>query len=357
MSMVFSLAPTITTTFQIPPSNASFLNIGFVGAGLLSPIFGYYADKKGTKTVLILGTLIFTLGHFMAALSTSIELYFVARLLVGLGYACILGLIVSYLSKLLDQRHMGPTSAFLKLAFALGVFISPILSGIIVSAFGFRFLYESLTVLSLILFANLFWIPEVKSEHGDHLTLDEVKALFKNKTVLSFLGVSLATGLPGYLFFNFLSIYLSEVGYTQNSISLIYSMIGLGSIASAFVIFFLNKRLGLIRIFKAGLIVTIAGLIPMLTMNPLIIIVLAPLFSLGYDAITGLINPVLALEYPRQSGTVIMTVSLLGAVYGLLVNGLGPWMYTAFGFAGMILIAIAATVLGTLSLQRALKRV
>lgn len=357
MSMVFSLAPTITATFNIPSSNASFLNIGFVGAGLLSPIFGYYADKKGTKTVLIIGTLIFASGHGLAALSTRVELYFLARLLVGLGFASILGLNVSYLSKLLDHSRMGHTSAFLKLAFALGVFTSPIVSGILVELYGFRFLYGSLTLLSLALFVGLFWIPKVGSVHGDHLTLKEVKELFKNKTVRSFLGVTLATGLPGYLFFNFLSIYLSEAGYTQNTISMIYSMIGLGSISSAFVIFFLNKRLGLIRIFKAGLIVTIIGLLPMLTLNPLVVIILAPFFSLGYDAITGLINPVLALEYPRQSGTVIMTVSLLGAIYGLVINGFGPLLYTSFGFGGMILIAITGTLLGTVFLQRALKRV
>jgi DHA1 family multidrug resistance protein-like MFS transporter len=357
MSMVFSLAPTITTTFNIPASNASFLNIGFVGAGLLSPIFGYYADKKGTKSVLIIGTLIFASGHALAAVSTGVEMYFLARLLVGLGFASILGLIVSYLSKLLDHSRMGHTSAYLKLAFALGVFTSPIMAGALVTRFGFRFLYESLTVVSLILFAGLFWIPQVGMSHTDHLTLKEVWALFKNKKVRNFMGVSLATGLPGYLFFNFLSIYLSEAGYTQNTISMIYSMIGLGSIASAFVIFFLNKRWGLIRIFKAGLVVTIIGLLPMLTLNPLIVIILAPFFSLGYDAITGLINPVLALEYPRQSGTVIMTISLLGAIYGLVINGLGPLLYTAFGFGGMILIAITGTLCGTLSLQRALKRV
>lgn len=357
MSMVFSLAPTISATFDLPASNATFLNIGFVGAGLLSPIFGFYADKKGTKPILIIGMFIFTLGHILAFISTSVTLYFTARFLVGLGYSAILGLIVSYLSKLLDHKHMGSTSAYLKLAFALGVFISPLMAAEIVKLTSFKFLYQSLSVISALLCLGLLWIPSVSSKHTDHLTFKELRTLFKDKTVLRFLGVSLATSLPGVVFFNFLSVFLNDNGYTQSTISSIYTMIGLGSIASAFVIFFLNKRFGMITIFRWGLWVTIAGLIPMITLSPVVIIGISVFFSLGYDTIVGLINPVLALEYPRQSGSVIMMVSLLSAVYGLLINILGPILYTQFGFMSMVLIGLISAILGTLSLHSALKRV
>lgn len=357
MSMVFSLAPTITAFFGLPASNATFLNIGFVAAGLLSPLFGYAADRHGAKPVLILGTLIFVLGHGLAAFSTTVWLYFTARFLVGLGYSALLGLIVSYLSKLLDHSKMGSISAFLKLAFALGVFVSPVLAGTLVNWIGFQYLYLVLTGFGALLLLGLFWIPSISLSHEGHVTLKEVRELFKNKTVLSFLGVSLATALPGTVFFNFLSVFLSEKGYAQGNISLIYSMIGLGSIASAFVIFFLNKKLGMIRIFKYGLWITLIGLIPMLSLNPILIIVLAPFWSLGYDAIVGLINPVLAIEFRRHSGTVIMSVSLLNAIYGILINVLGPGLYQSFGFMGMLVIGILGTSLGTLSLHHALKKV
>lgn len=357
MSMVFSLAPSITANFGLPASSATFLNIGFVGAGLLSPIFGYYADKKGTKPILILGMFIFTSGHVLAFISKNVIVYFAARFLVGLGFSAILGLIVSYLSKLLDHKHMGSTSAYLKLAFALGVFVSPLMAAELVKLTSFTFLYQSLSLISGLLCLGLLWIPSVSSNHTDHLTLKELRTLFKDKTVIRFMGVSLATSLPGLVFFNFLSVYLNDNGFTQSAISTIYTMTGLGSIASAFVIFFLNKRFGMITIFRWGLWVTIAGLIPMITLNPMIIIVISVFFSLGYDTITGLVNPVLALKYPRQSGSVIMMISLLGAIYGLLVNILGPILYTQFGFMVMVLIGLISAVLGTLSLHSALKRV
>jgi MFS family permease len=357
MSMVFSLAPSITSYFSIPSSNATFLNLGFVAAGLLSPIFGYLADKRGTKAILITGAFIFVLGHLLAAFSTTVIMYFSARFLVGLGYSAILGLIVSYLSKFLDHKHMGHTSAFLKLAFALGVFISPILASSIVEATSFKSLYLGLTFISLGLFLALFMIPHVSSSHQDHLTLNDIKILLKDKTVRKFLGVTLSTGLPGVIFFNFLSVFLSENGYTQLQISSIYSMIGLGSISSAFVIFFLNKRFGMTKLFQGGLYVALVGLIPMMSLNPLIIIPVSLVFSLGYDTIVGLINPILAVRYSRQSGTVIMLVSLLGAVYGLLVNGFGPLFYQSFGFLGMILLCLIGTIAGTLFLHSTLKEV
>lgn len=212
MSMVFSLAPTITAFFGLPASNATFLNIGFVAAGLLSPVFGYAADRQGTKQILILGTLIFVLGHGLAAISTSVWLYIMARFLIGLGYSALLGLIVSYLSKLLDHSRMGSISAFLKLAFALGVFVSPVLAGTLVNWVGFQVLYLILTLIGALILWGLFWIPSIGLSQEGHVTMKEVRTLFRNKTVLAFMGVSLATALPGYAFFNFLSVFLSEKG-------------------------------------------------------------------------------------------------------------------------------------------------
>lgn len=357
MSMVYSLAPTIAAAFQMPASNAPFLNIGFVSAGLLSPVFGVWADKQGTKKVLIIGSLIFTLGHGLGAISNSIGIYFTARLLVGLGYSAILGLTVSYLSKLLHHDRMGSVSAYLKLAFALGVFVAPIMAATVVQWLGFQSLYVCFTVISVFLSIGLILIPDVRIKHGDHVTMEEVKTLFRNKSFWYFMGVSLATSLPGVLFFNFLSVYLNELGYAQSMISAVYSLAGMGTIASAFVILWLNQRFGMIRLFRYGLYLTLFGLLPMLFFNPILLFIATAVFALGYDTIVGLINPVLAMEYPRHSGTVIMMISLLGAVYGTLTNVFGPALYGSLGFPGLMVIGIAGTLLGTLSLQRALKRV
>jgi hypothetical protein len=95
----------------------------------------------------------------------------------------------------------------------------------------------------------------------------------------------------------------------------------------------------------------------MVSLNPLIIIPVSVVFSLGYDTIVGLINPILAVRYSRQSGTVIMLMSLIGAVYGLLVNGFGPLFYQSFGFLGMILLCLFGTVAGTLFLHSTLNEV
>ncbi len=357
MSMVFALAPTITTYFNIPSSNATFLNIGFVSAGLFSPIFGFLADRKGTKPILIIGAIIFAFGHLCAAFSTGVTAYFVARFLIGLGYSSILGLNVSYLSKLVDHSHMGHTSAFLKLAFALGVFVSPIFAATLVDLTNFQFLYLFLFGGGLLLVLCLFTIPQVKNAHQDHLTLKDIQILFKDKIVLKFLTVSLATSIPGTVFFNFFSIFLSEHGYSQVSISSIYTMIGIGTIASAFMIFFLNQRFGMTKLLQWASWWTIAALLPMLSLTPIIVIPVAVLFALGYDTLVGLINPVLALRYHKQSGSVIMMVSLLSAIYGILVNIFGPFLYQSFGFAGMITIGLLGAIGGGLALHSALKGV
>ncbi len=357
MSMVFALAPTITTYFKIPSSNATFLNIGFVSAGLLSPIFGFLSDRKGSKPILIIGAMIFALGHLLAAFSTTVPVYFLARFIIGLGFSSILGLNVSYLSKVVDHTHMGHISAFLKLAFALGVFVSPIFAATLVDLTSFQFLYLFLFGLSLILVFGLFTIPHVKNAHEDHLNIKDIQVLFKDKTVLKFLAVSLATSIPGIVFFNFFSIFLSENGYSQVAISSIYTMIGIGSITSAFLIFFLNKRFGMTKLFQWALWWTIVAMLPMLSLMPAIVIPISVVFALGYDTIVGLINPVMALRYHKQSGTVIMMFSLLNAIYGIIVNVFGPLLYQKFGFAGMVIIGLLGAIAGSLALHSALKEV
>lgn len=357
MSMVYSLAPTITTNLNLKLSDAPLLNIGFLGAGLLAPFFGYSADKRGAKTVLILGSAIFTAGHFLAAFSTSIPVYVLARTMVGLGYTAIVGLIVSYLAHLTSHEEMGPISAFLKLAFALGVFAAPLVAVELVTRFDFKTLYLAITAIGALLTIAMFFITDVRSEHSETMNLKEVNVLLKNKKLWLFMGVSLATSLPGILFFNFLSVYLSDVGFSQSAVATVYSLAGIGTIASAFVIYFLNKRFSLLTIFRQGLVVSLVALVPILTMVPSIVVGVTVLFALGYDTIVGLINPVLALEYPRHSGTVIMLISLLGAVYGILINLIGPMMYPSVGFFGMIAVAVLGMILGMVSLHMALKKV
>ena len=357
MAMVFSLAPAVTARYGIDPAYATYLNLGFVGAGLLSPLFGVWADHQGTKKVLLLGLFWFALSHLATAFAPTAITYVLGRLAIGLGYYAVYGLIVSYLSKSVEHVHMGTVSAGLKLAFALGVTIAPIFSGLMVEWVGFEGLYLSLGSVSLIIGLNLLHAPNSGHDPDERFTLDQLWSLLKDPAVRRYLLLALGVGLPGVSFFNYFSVFLAQSGYTQIAISNAYTWAGLGAIASAFVIMWLSQRWGMTRLLSISLLASALVILPMLSLNPVWIIALSILFSLAYDTTVGLAFPVLALRFRKASGSVIMLMTLINAVLGLIINLSGPFLYQTFGFSVLLALAFLGAVSGWLALRQAVKGV
>jgi MFS transporter, YNFM family, putative membrane transport protein len=357
MAMVFSLAPTVTARYGIDPAYATYLNLGFVGAGLLSPIFGVWADHQGTKKVLLLGVFWFALSHGFTAFAPTAITYVLGRLSIGLGYYAVYGLIVSYLAKSVDHAHMGKVSAGLKLAFAIGVTVAPILSGLMVEWIGFEGLYLSIGGLGLLIGVNLLSAPNSGHDPDERFTWSQLKALISDPSVKRYLLLALGVGLPGVSFFNYFSVFLAQSGYTQLAISNAYTWAGLGAIASAFVILWLSQRYGMTRLLGISLFASGVVLIPMLSLNPLWIIALSILFSLAYDTTVGLAFPVLALRFRSASGSVIMLMTLINALIGLIINVSGPFLYQTLGFRSLLLMAMMGAFSGWLALRQAVKGV
>ena len=357
MAMVFSLAPTVTARYEVDPAFATYLNLGFVGAGLLSPIFGVWADHQGTKKVLLLGLFWFAFSHVFTAFAPSALTYVLGRLSIGLGYYAVYGLIVSYLSKSVDHAHMGKISAGLKLAFALGVTIAPILSGWLVTWIGLEGLNLSLAAVTVLIGLNLLSAPNSGHDPDERFSLEQFKALVADSAVRRYLLLALGVGLPGVSFFNYFSVFLAQAGYSQIAISNAYTWAGVGAILSAFVILWMSQRWGMTRLLGISLLASGVVMLPMLSLNPMLIIALSLLFSLAYDTTVGLAFPVLALRFRSASGSVIMLMTLINAVLGLIINLSGPLIYQALGFRALLIIAILGAFSGWLALRQALKGV
>jgi len=73
--------------------------------------------------------------------------------------------------------------------------------------------------------------------------------------------------LPQNTIFSFLSIYLNSIGETQESISFIYTIIGLGTVGSGFVIIFLGHKYKFRDLLKYG-IIGIICVLPLISPEP-----------------------------------------------------------------------------------------
>lgn len=127
-----------TTTFLLAPigkefsldakmtgliGTMSFLGM-FIGAGLS----GILGDKFGRKTMLLIGIALWGIGSFLLAWSPSIEIFYAARVLLGLGMGTHFPMTQSMLSEIIPSQHRGRYISLLEggwpIAFLLGGIIS-----------------------------------------------------------------------------------------------------------------------------------------------------------------------------------------------------------------------------------------
>src|SRR5690554_6890417 len=160
MSMVMPLAPIISTIYQINPSTITYLNMGYAASGLLSPIFGYWADHFSMKKIIILSTLFFAFGSFIVSINTK-EMYVFGRFLLGIGYYNLSSIIMSYTSTIVTNNRLGLVSGLYKVAFSLGAFASPIIGLQLLKVIAFDDIYLLLLLFSVVFVLFFFFFLDV----------------------------------------------------------------------------------------------------------------------------------------------------------------------------------------------------
>ncbi|MDG1703355.1 MAG: MFS transporter [Pseudomonadales bacterium] len=119
-------------------------------SGLLGPLQGWLVDRYGPRRILIIGTVIFSIGFFVFSLVESITTYFVAFILIALGsslggFATLMVSIVSWF-----DAHRAKAIAMSQIGFSAGGLCVPfVMMGL--EAFGWRSmaLYSGILILVL----------------------------------------------------------------------------------------------------------------------------------------------------------------------------------------------------------------
>lgn len=173
--LLFSTFVTIEAmTFQAPAlpsivrhygvsmnSSALIILVFFVASTTCSPIMGRLADAIGRKKMLLIGLVVFSVSEFAAAVSPTFELLLAARLLQGLGVACIMPVVLAYIGFLFPDERRGMALGIFTAAMGLGATTGALLGGLLVDAFGWQIIYwlsGLLGAVGLLLIAAL--VPE-----------------------------------------------------------------------------------------------------------------------------------------------------------------------------------------------------
>ena len=357
MSFILSVQPTLAVFFGIPVANVPYLNIGFIASGMLVPLFGYFADKKGLKTMMVLGAFIFSLGALLTSFASNAVIYFFTRMMIGIGHNVFFALVAVYYARLVDPKILVKVSGYFKLAFAAGIFMAPIAGAITVKFFTFQKFYLLSFALSLIFAIILTRIPVIENVHSTPVTLNDFKSLFKIRFVRWLLLGSFLLSIAPNTIFSFLSIYLNSIGEAQESISFIYTVIGLGTIGSGFVIIFLGHKFHFKDLLKYGIIGIIITIPFMFTLSPWLILPTSFAFALAFDLVLGVLYPVASSLPVKNSASLTALVSLTMSVTALLASFINPILYQAYGFRLLVFIVFVSSIFSYLSIRHSFKLV
>ncbi|XP_066151668.1 facilitated trehalose transporter Tret1-like [Euwallacea fornicatus] len=107
---------------QIDASQASLIaSILCIGAAIGPFLFGFSADKIGRKKTLIAISLPMTAGMTFLAFTNKVEIYYLGRLLYGIGTGGIFTVLTMYTGEITSDSNRGKFSCILGIFVALGV--------------------------------------------------------------------------------------------------------------------------------------------------------------------------------------------------------------------------------------------
>jgi predicted MFS family arabinose efflux permease len=324
---------------------------------MLVPLFGYFADQKGLKNMLVLGTFIFSIGALLTSFATSPTIYFITRLIIGIGHNVFFALVAVYYARLVDPKILVKVSGYFKLAFALGIFAAPIVGAITVKYFSFQLFYLFSFGLSFIFALLITRIPVVQNTHLVPVTMNDFKSLFKIRFVKWLLIGTLFLAIAPNTIFSFLSIYLNSIGETQESISFIYTIIGLGTVGSGFVIIFLGHKYKFRDLLKYG-IIGIMLVIPLIfSLQSWIILPASFVFALSFDLVLGVLYPVASSLPVKNSASLTALLSLTMSLTSLVVSFINPMLYQMFGFRLLLVNVFISSILAYFAIQKTFRLV
>jgi DHA1 family 2-module integral membrane pump EmrD-like MFS transporter len=260
------------------------------GFSISQLFYGPLSDRLGRKNMLIAGLIIFTLSCLWSVAAHTYHYFVIARAIQGVGAGACMTMSRAILRDCFDGKNYIYVASFLSTGFALGLGISPVIGGHLLTYFSWRSEFVFLAVIGLLMtVAFLKYLPETyvkektKSSQRTFVikTLKNYGTIFKNRLFMCYLlggvmayGVIIAyTTIAPLLFIQ--TIHFSAVGYGW-----LTALVALAYYASTYTNRKLIHRFEPLQVIVGGLILIIlAGilmLIPALwfhTLNPYTIII------------------------------------------------------------------------------------
>ena len=147
------LGPAFVQDMGIAYNNTTWTALSqAMSTAAFAPILGKLGDVLGRKVTLLGGIITYTIGNLLAALASSLKAMLIARFIVGMGSAAVAPVVLSYIVTDFPQSKIAKGFSMYMLISSIAVVFGPALSGLIISAYGWRAMVFICVALCIITF-------------------------------------------------------------------------------------------------------------------------------------------------------------------------------------------------------------
>lgn len=126
--------PGLIKEFDRPLSVVQWLTSGYALAlAAVIPLAGWLSDRFGAKQVFLVSVGLFTVGSLLCAMSTSIEMLILFRVLQGLGGGMVMPVSMTIIYQLSPQGKAGTMMGMLGIPILLALAMGPIVGGLLMT--------------------------------------------------------------------------------------------------------------------------------------------------------------------------------------------------------------------------------
>lgn len=341
MDMYLPSLPSLTRDLQTTTSLAQLsITACLIGLAAGQLILGPLSDKFGRKIPLLSGLILFTLTSFLCAITTSIGLLVILRLIQGIAGAA--GMVIS--RAIARDLYSGSklTKFFSMLMAVNGIFpiLAPILGGFVLRFTSWHGVFVVLCVIGFLLFLSaLFYIPETlpvekRISGGLGTTVSAMGHIFRDSR---FVGYALVLGLVMGAMFCYISassfVLQDMFAVSPQGFSLFFATNGFGIVLMSQLAGLLAGRVDARKIMRTGIVIAAIGSIALFASlmlePPRLVAIMIPLFLVV--SMVGLVNSTAFSLAMQSQGKAAGSAS---AILGLGMNTIGALFSPLVGLGG-----------------------
>ena len=234
--IVAATLPSIAQDLHQPIGAVGLLASAYaLPTALLAPVFGPLSDRRGRRTAMVLGLVIFTLATLGCVVAPTLPLLVLARIASGLGAAIILPAAFAYAGDLPTSAERTRAIGLIASMFPLSTLLGLPLGALAGLAAGWRASFVFILIVAvpaLVLVSRLR--PDAPRDTASTSYLQTYRVLLTHRRALPVLLVTFlwTTGSTG------LFVYLGEFmhqafGIPPEQASFVYVMVGVGGVVAA----------------------------------------------------------------------------------------------------------------------------